>query len=220
MGKLILPNDRQRITIIGKTGSGKTQAAAWLLSKRSYTTKPWIVFDFKYDDLLGRIPGKEEISLTARLPKYPGLYIVHPGPADKEAVENMLWTIWQRENTGVYIDEGYMIPRTSAAFQSVLTQGRSKHIPVIMLTQRPVDVTRFAFSEADYVQCFQLTDQRDIKTVREFAPLPVRSDLPDKYFSYWYDSTRNYRAILQPVPQEDTILDRFYSRLVQPRRVI
>jgi hypothetical protein len=218
---LILPNDSQRITIIGKTGSGKTQGAAWLLAGRSYATRPWIVFDFKYDPLLAGLPGIKEIGVGERhVPKRPGLYVTHPTPADSEAVEDMLWRIWERERIGIYVDEGYMIPARSPAFQAILTQGRSKSVPVIMLTQRPAWVTRFAFSEADFIQLFQLTDTRDAKIVKQFMPLPIEAKLPAPYYSWWWDNARDFKAVLQPVPQKDTILDMFHRRLFQPRRVL
>jgi hypothetical protein len=218
--RLQLPDDSQRITVIGKTGSGKTQGAVWLLSKRSYDTRPWIIFDYKYETLLNAIPGTREIAVSAKLPKHPGLYIVHPTPADAEGVEAMMWEIWQREHIGLYIDEGYMISPRSPAYQAILTQGRSKSIPVIMLTQRPAWVTRFAFSEADYIQLFQLTDTRDAKIVKQFMPLPIEMPLPAPYYSWWWDNGRNFKAVLQPVPEASTILDRFHDRLIQPRRVI
>lgn len=217
---LILPNDSQRITIIGKTGSGKTQGGTWQLSKRSYTTKPWIILDLKYDDLLNEIPGTREIGLGDKIPKHPGLYIIHPTPADTEALDAFLWKLWERENVGLYVDEGYMIPARSASFQAILTQGRSKRIPVIMLTQRPAWVTRFAFSEADFIQLYQLTDMRDAKIVKQFMPLPIENPLPAPYYSWFWNNSRNLKAILQPVPDRNTILGTFYDRLRQPRRAI
>lgn len=212
------PTDTQRITIIGKTGSGKTQFAAWHLSTRSFTSKPWVVLDFKLDDLLNAIPETRELAVTSKAPTRPGLYIVHPTPAQERETEDFLWRIWERGNTGLYVDEGYMINPRSEAFQAILTQGRSKRIPVIMLTQRPTWVTRFAFSEADYISLFTLNDRRDVKVVQQFMPMPIEQRLPDAYFSWWYDNARNIKAVLKPVPDRDTILDLFHARLVRPRR--
>jgi hypothetical protein len=212
------PTDTQRITVIGKTGSGKTQFAAWHLSTRSFTSKPWVVFDFKLDELLNQIPGTQELSVTAKAPRKPGLYLVHPNPDQTEQVDDLLWRIWERGNTGIYIDEGYMIPPRSPSFQAVLTQGRSKRIPVIMLTQRPTWVTRFAFSEADYISLFTLNDRRDIKVVQQFMPMPIENRLPDAYYSWWYDNARNVKAVLKPVPDRDRILDLFHARLIPQRR--
>lgn len=214
-----LPNDTQRLTVIGKTGSGKTQFASWILSERSFDKKPWIVFDFKRDALLNDIPATHHIGVEEKPPKKPGLYLVHPNPGDEDHVEKLMWSIWERENTGVYIDEGYMIDYYSKPFQALLTQGRSKRIPIIMLTQRPVAVTRFAFSEADYISLFSLTDARDQKIVKQFMPMPIDEQLPP-FHSYWWDNARNYKAVLQPVPDETTILNRFHDRLIKPRRTL
>lgn len=219
-GGILWPGDRHRITIIGKTGSGKTQGAAWLLAHRSYDVMPWIVLNWKHDELLNDIPGTKEMTVTAKVPKRPGLYMTHPTPADADAVDDLLWRAWERENVGIYVDEGYMISPRSAAFQAVLTQGRSKRLPVILCTQRPAWVTRFAFSEADFIQLYQLTDTRDTKIVKQFMPLPIETRLPAPYYSWWWDNARNYKAVLQPVPDRNTILDAFHSRLHQRRRVI
>lgn len=215
---LDVPRDDQRITVIGKTGSGKTQAALWLLANRSYTSRPWIVLDFKRETLIRGIPGRQDMGLEERIPKHPGLYVVRPSPADVEEVEALLWRIWDRERVGLFVDEGYMISARSPSFQAILTQGRSKSIPVIHLTQRPSWVTRFAFSEADFIQLFQLTDTRDIKTVKQFMPLPIEQPIP-QFWSFWWDNSRNVKRVLRPVPDATTILDRFHDRLKQPRRV-
>lgn len=216
---LRVPNDEQRITIIGKTGSGKTQAALHLLAERSYTSRPWIVLDFKREKLLNAIPFREYLGVTERLPKHAGIYIVQPKTWEKDEVEDLLLRVWDRERIGLFIDEGYMLHKASPGFQAVLTQGRSKSIPIIHLTQRPVLVSRFAFSEADYIQLFQLTDWRDIKTVKYFMPLPIETPLPE-FHSWWWDNSRNVKRVLRPVPDASTILDRFHARLRQPRRVL
>lgn len=173
--------------------------------------------DFKRDETIGQIPFTKEIGLDDQIPKHSGLYIVRPTPEkDEEAVESYLWKIWAKEKTGIFIDEGYMIPDKSAAFQALLTQGRSKRIPIVTLTQRPAWLTRFAFSEAEYIQLYALTDERDQKTVKQFMPLPIQRKIP-QYHSWWYDNGRDYSAVLKPVPDKDRILNTFYDRL-KPNR--
>src|ERR1700759_1057067 len=127
----VFPDDSKRVTVIGRSGSGKTQAAIWLLSRRSYTSKPWIIFDFKREELINKIPYAQHLELTDKLPKEPGVYIVHPVPGQEKQIEAMLWRIHQRGRTGIFVDEGYMIHKQSDAFEAILTQGRSKSIPVI-----------------------------------------------------------------------------------------
>jgi hypothetical protein len=213
----MLPNDTQRLAIVGRTGSGKTQAAAWHLSNRSYNSMPWIIYDFKYDTLLNEIEGIEEIDLSY-IPKKPGLYIIHPLPDDQEKVEAHMWAVWQKENTGIYIDEGYMIGN-SKALRALLTQGRSKHIPMIVLSQRPSWISRFLFSEADFYQIFWLNDIRDRKIVGSFVPFDMHEKLRN-YHSIYYDVGNDKLYQWQPVPDKKTILATFSKRLLKRPKLI
>lgn len=216
MSKFRLPNDTQRVAVIGKTGSGKTQGSAWLLAQRNFDAQPWVVLDFKRDELLNSLPGIKHVDIESNPPKKPGLYIAHPMPEEHETMENFLWKVWERGKTGLYIDESYMIDKRSKALQAILTQGRSKRIPMIMATQRPVEVSRFVFSEADFIQLYQLTDIRDTKTVKQFMPMPIENPLP-RYHSYWYDNGGDYKCTLNPVPEADTIRAMF-AATVGPSR--
>lgn len=219
-----LPNDSQRILISGKTGSGKTYAGAWHLSNRSYDKMPWIVYDFKGDELLSEIPRTKEIGVD-EVPTKPGVYIVRPVPeTDDDAVEQQMYRIWNQENTGVYIDEGYMISKRNKAFRALLTQGRSKRIPMITLSQRPVFLpSNFVISEADFFQIFFLNDENDIARVQGFIDGNLSAKLP-AYHSYYYDVAANDGAgdfyILSPVPSKDIILETFERRLAPKRKFI
>ena len=206
-----LPDRTQRISIIGRNGSGKTQAAAWLLSHAAFDKYPYIVVDYKYDALLNNVPRIKEIGLTSRLPKEPGLYIVHPRPHENEDVEDFLERIWEHESIGVYIDEAHMLP-TKGAFQSLLTQGRSKRIPMIVVTQRPAWVSKFVFSEANFFWVFHLNDRQDRKRVEEFVPISMDEPLP-RYNGWWYDTDENTIFRLKPVPARTTILETFADRM-------
>jgi hypothetical protein len=212
-----LPDDTQRISIVGRTGTGKTVAAAWHLSHANFDRMPWIVYDFKRDSLLmdiGDLEGVQHIELED-LPKKPGIYLVHPQPDDIEAVQNQMWQIWQQENTGVYVDEGYMVcgpPNVNRPFRTLLTQGRSKHVPMIILAQRPSWLDRFVFSESDFFQVFALNHSGDRKKMMEYVPADLSLPLP-KYHSYYHDVARAETVVLKPVPNGDAILSTFDSRL-------
>lgn len=213
------PNDTQRLAIVGATGSGKTHAAMWHFSKRDFDIKPWIVYDFKYDELINGIEGATHIKVDAPIPRDPGIYIVHPHPGETDLVDQQMWAIWEHENVGVYIDEGYMLGQNSKGFRALLTQGRSKHIPMIVLSQRPVWMDRFVFSESEFFQVFRLQHKKDLANVQQFIPYDLSRRLPE-YHSYYYDVPANKMVILKSVPDRDAILDTFDMKLEKIRKVI
>lgn len=213
-----LPDDTNRLAIVGATGSGKTQAALWHLSLQDIDRKPWVVYNFKTDKSIDGIPFAKPIELD-EVPVKPGVYIAHPHPAQQEDVENHMWEIWERENTGVYVDEGYMVGDRNPAFRALLTQGRSRHIPMIVLSQRPVWMDRFVFSEAEFYQVFRLQHQKDRKSVMEFVPADLSKRLPE-YHSYYYDVGENKVTPLRPVPSLEEIHRTFERRLARVRKTV
>lgn len=219
---ITLPNDTQRMVIVGATGSGKTQAAMWHVSMRDFNVMPWIVFDFKHDEMINEAEGTQEIQLSDPIPEQPGIYIVHPHPSQTPEVEAMLWRIWERGNVGVYIDEGYMISdgnKVNRALRAILTQGRSKRIPVIVLSQRPTWIDRFIFSESEFFQIFRLSHSDDLKTVNKFIPFDLSERLPE-YRSYYYEVPGNRIVVMGAVPDRDTILDTIEEKLKKIKKVV
>lgn len=216
---ITLPRYDKRTAIIGSTGSGKTQLAVWLLSSRDFDRRPWVIFDFKGDELIEAI-NPHEINIYGPPPKKPGLYVVRPIPQrDDKAVEDFLWKCWAQEYIGIYIDEGYMLGARNPALNACLTQGRSKSIEMIILSQRPVWMSKFVFSESNYFAIMNLTLADDRKYVQGYIGGHEISLLP-KYHSLWYDGDGQKGTVLAPVPGRDELLSRFENRLSKKRRVI
>lgn len=220
--KLSLPRYDKRTAIIGSTGSGKTFFAVWLLSTRDFNNRVWYIFDFKGDELIEDIQklGAQEISVHAEPPTKPGIYIVRPIPEmDDKAVVELLWKIWARGSIGVYVDEGYMLGQRNPALNACLTQGRSKHIEMMILSQRPVWMSKFVFSEANYFAVMNLTLADDRKFVSGYVG-DSKIDLLPKYHSLWYSADEQAGIVLKPVPSRDELLGRFEKRLAKRRKVI
>jgi hypothetical protein len=211
-----LPEDTHRHVIVGATGSGKTQAALWHLSHRSYHEMPWVIYNYKRDELIDGIPHTHPLGLD-EVPAEPGVYVSHPLP--DESVEEHMWGVWNKGNTGVYVDEGYMLGNNNPAFRALLTQGRSRKVPLIVLSQRPVWMDRFTFSEGDFYQVFRLQHAKDRRNVEQFVPANLEKRLP-KYHSYYYDVGEDQVSVLKPVPDIHVIYETFRRRLERQRRAI
>jgi DNA helicase HerA-like ATPase len=208
-----MPRPDQRTLILGSTGSGKTTLAVWLLSEADFDIMPWVIVDYKRDDLIGSIQGKRTITLN-EVPSEPGIYHLRPNPvSDDDAMESWLYRVWSAGAVGLYVDEALRLPaKKTGAFESILTQGRSLMIPVISLSQRPVDLTRYAFSEANHVVMFRLTDKRDQKRVGEYIPIDEFPRLR-KFHSLWYNVDGHQTYAMSPVPSKADILATFKRKL-------
>lgn len=212
MAQFRFPGGDSRTCCIGATGSGKTTCGAWLLAHQRFDKRPWIIVDFKREslfDMIG-IPPIQQIGLSS-VPKRPGLYLVSPRPDQDDDLEAWLWKVWHRENVGLFVDEATLMPDKDA-FRAILQQGRSKRIPLIACTQRPVDVKRGLFSEASYFCIYRMADKRDYRTVEGFVPADLSLPMPP-YHWHWYDVQRNTLLHMGPVPRPRDVADLARARI-------
>lgn len=220
-----LPGTQHRTLINGRTGSGKTTGAVWLLSQANFDEMPWIVLNHKNTKIIDAIPYAKHVDLNFR-PTEPGIYIYHPLPeVDDDAVDALLWDVWRRGHIGVYIDEAYMINPRSPALNALYTQGREKHIPMLTLSQRPSRISRFAISESDFFMSFHIVHKKDRQLIQEFIPVdlePLMHSPPGKplllpaFHSLYHDVGRNAAVIMRPVPDDAQLLAIFERRLAPP----
>lgn len=204
-----LPNSDSRTTVIGATGSGKTQFATWLLSTRDYFRRPWFILDFKGEKLFSRL-GFVPFNLGDELPDEPNLYWIRILPGSDELVSAFFQQIYMKENCGIYIDEGFMLPYQDKWIRACLTQGRSKNIEMICLTQRPVKIDIWFLSEASYLAVFNLNVKDDKKRVSEYMDGLTIRRLP-KFYCLWYDVAENEHVIFEPVPEASEIIETFQA---------
>ncbi len=204
------PGVSNRTTVVGSTGSGKTRFGIWLLSVADWGNIPRVIFDFKGDDLVAKIERAgyaKVLSILSNPPRKPGLYIVRPSPHELQAVEDFLWKCWKQEKIGLFFDEGSMTAK-SKALNAILTQGRSKCVPVITLSQRPVWLSRYVFSESEFFAIFRLNHRDDRDTVRAFVN--TEQEVPRlPYHCLWYDVGQDRAVIFSPVPKDPQIVEGF-----------
>jgi len=215
-----LPDSTKRTAVIGSTGSGKTRGGIWLLSSRDWDVRPWVIIDFKHDDFIARIPGLQEIRVTDAPPKKPGLYVVRPHPDDQAELDQFMYRCWDQENIGLFFDEGLMVGKNGRSrwMRALLTQGRSKHIPMIILTQKPVWIDTWIMSESDYLWTFRLNRPSDRNTVQEYMTAQMNERLAP-YHSQWYDVASDTLTVFAPVPRDAAILATFRTRVQRLKRV-
>ena len=220
-----LPPQGSRVSITGRTGSGKTRAGIWLFAvSNDFRARPCYILDTKGEKLFSKIEGAEFIKV-GEIREKPGLYIMRPDPRHKEVISEWLWKVWAQENNSLFIDEGYSISQYDKGLEALLTQGRSKKISVFTLTQRPSWCSRFVFSEADFFWLFYLSDPDDFKVAARRCPrnavfgLGEETRLPD-YWGRWYDVNQDYSALTPPVPSDRDILEIFWRKLRYRVRLI
>jgi hypothetical protein len=190
------------------------------LSQRSFDQRPWVVIDCKGDDLVSALPVSAPASLHDDPPTDPGLYVVKAEIEDHDRggpLTDYLRKIYEQGNIGVMIDEGGMVGQRNRGLRMILTLGRSRSVPLIILTQRPVNVDKYAFSESEYLQIFYIQIKDDQQTVHgyiseeqlNFETLRKRG----LYHSAWFDVRANELTYMEPCPSFTEIYDRILTRL-------
>ncbi len=177
----------QRVTVTGKTGSGKTTLMCHLVEDRP--TDKAIILDCKGDSVFETLSDSEVIhGLELSDDKNTDVFIVRPTSAelsDPELLDKFLLALYNKcRNVTVVIDEAYMIHssggRAGPGLIGLVTRGRSRKIGTWIGTQRPAWASRFCFSESEHFFVMMLSHPADRKLMSEYTgcPLVAREILP------------------------------------------
>lgn len=207
----IFPRRSGRGIIIGKTGSGKTMVALYLL--KGAPSDPLYLFDTKNDGTLDKYFDPETtVSVTAagvdssEAMEAKTILVRPTGEemADHSSVDFALDKIYTIGNRVVYLDEASQISpsqhRLGPGLINLLSRGRSRGITVLSGSQRPAQISRLFFTESEQFYIFQLGDLRDRKRVYEFVPDEIVLRALPKHEFIYYDHDLEKAIRFKPAP--------------------
>jgi energy-coupling factor transporter ATP-binding protein EcfA2 len=168
----------QHVTIIGRTGSGKTTLARELLSLRrtvvAIATKP-------KDEILGQFGSGFRVARELPLPDYrlhprvifwPPSETVEQIPAQRTAIRQVMSDVYRQGGDAIYIDETYQLSkefRLEPMLNLLWRAGRSQRVTVVSAAQRPAHIPLVAYNQASHLFFFRTIDPVDIRRVAGFA---------------------------------------------------
>jgi hypothetical protein len=184
------PNDRG--ALIGKTGSGKTTLARFLVED---PRKPWSVsWNPKNSDAIKEWTNQTEVSsLRALMDSDDQRLIYTPDPfhAEDEYTQTEFFTwIYERKNTRLYIDEATQIKyggtRIPRFLNAVLNRGRERGISTLTATQRPASIPMNVLSESEHFYIFKVLLPQDRARIEAVTGLTVEDQVSLEDFEFFY----------------------------------
>lgn len=213
-GIIIRPDER--IAIIGKTGSGKTELAKKLLELFPYT----VVLDnkgmfgsdaqTKQFNLPGWVLVRDFDSLGEAGKRFNKI-VFRPAPEleanqseFREVMDAFYWWIYNRENCIIYTDEATAVTDSAnilPGHNACLKRGRELNIGCWNSTQQPVNVHNTLFSEAEHYFCFRTQVQGHRDKLSGFMGDEVKKVIPPKYHFWYFSPERMDNAqMYDPIP--------------------
>lgn len=209
MDQLPAPNAGQRFSAAGRTGSGKSTLACWLL-KRS--PQHWVILNPKHTVAYRSLPdvvvlnkfNENEVRKATLKHKYVLLNLSGP-QADAAYMDEIIsWLHDNFGNIGLCADELYTLHSGSGkagpGLVGWLTRGREKKQTFLGLTQRPVWVSRFIFSEADFIASMDLVLEDDRETLYSHTGQPEFLDRVLDHRWLCYEVASDKLTLFAPVP--------------------
>lgn len=194
----------KRALVLGRTGSGKTTGAAWLMRR---SPGRWLVLNVKYDTTLTRsgVDVPMDVGAVIGAQRKNRVVVIHPETFDQQQLDDFVAEIGEsRHATGLLVDELLYLSKGNGqagpGLIGWLTRGRSRHQSFIGASQRPSSITQYAYSEADYFALYELKLSADWKKISDFTGRPDLERVRKNHRWGWYDVSADKSQEFGPVP--------------------
>lgn len=165
-GLIIQPNDR--VTIIGKTGSGKT----WLGKMYARGFKNVLVLDTKGTFTWEGAPVIRTLDKLMKVGEGKFIYRPIDSEMNVDFFDAFFEFAYKRRHTVVFVDElAQVMPNPHDIlpnWQNIMQRGRELNVGIFNCTQRPRGVPKMTFTESEHTFCFRLKLDDDRKHVAEY----------------------------------------------------
>lgn len=203
--------------IVGKTGSGKSVFARYILRQWMRAGWPILIVDPKHGyQTFAESPETATLERPWKIEDPGGLRMGAPVciyqptmPARHDPMLDMI--LFAVLELGYWIVEfedtaGMMNAQTAPeGYMALITQGRAKHDTVLTLAQRPIGVPDVAMSQASHIIVFRQLGQGNVKRMVEFTQDPSMAYPLRKFeFRYWNEEMDKSRKFA-PLRREDVI---------------
>ncbi len=197
----------QRAAIVGRNGTGKSWLARWLAQR---SRGPWVVINPKSTETFAtfgrRVTSADPGPILQMIGRGENVNWVPPVRlATASVMDAMVGDLCDHaRNFGIVIDEAYTLhnhAQAGSGLTGLLTRGRELRQSAIICTQRPAWVSRFVFSESNYIAAMDLSLEVDRKTLAEATGNELFYErVRARHAWLWYDVAEDRTEAYEPVP--------------------